>query len=174
MTPHVFAGNPLDRGDVQRRQPQWLAEQAANPQSRLLPLWQLNVLLRTTAETHLGWLSPAEIEPLAIDVPPIFLGLLEGVAHFAIDISQLGDPQHELNLDDAWRFVESRAAATRISAPEAGILAQSPGQLASASPLLQRLRPANRAGSRRSRAPLYRMQGRAFSPHRSGCHHVGD
>lgn len=129
MSPHVFAGNPLDRGDVQRRQPQWLETQAANPQSRFLPLWQLNVLLQTASETHLGWLSPAEIKLLDIEVPPVFLGLLEGVAHFAIDVSHLGDPQHELNLDDAWQFVESRAAATRVSAAEAGILAQSRSQI---------------------------------------------
>ncbi len=125
MNPHVFAGNPLDRGDVQRRQPQWLEEQAENPHSRFLPLWQLNVPLRTISETQLGWLHPAEIEALNIETPPVFLGLLEGVSHFAIDVSQLDDPQKELNLDDGWRFVESRAAATQVSAAEAGILAQS-------------------------------------------------
>ena len=47
MNPHVFAGNPLDRGDVQRRDQQWLDAQAANPRSRFLPLWQLNVLIRS-------------------------------------------------------------------------------------------------------------------------------
>jgi NAD+ diphosphatase len=129
MAPHVFAGNPLDRGDAQRRQPQWLEEQAVNPQSRFLPLWQLNVLLQTVFETQLGWLQPAEVEALHIKTPPIFLGLLEGVSHFAIDISQLDDPQHELNLDDGWRFVESRAAATQLSTAEAGILAQSRSQV---------------------------------------------
>ena len=129
MNPHVFAGNPLDRGDVQRRDQQWLEAQAANPQSRFLPLWQLNVLIHSGSETRLGWLSPAEIERLAVDVPPVFLGLLEGVAHFAIDISQLGDARHELNLDEGWRFEEARTAATSLSPVETGILAQSRAQL---------------------------------------------
>jgi NAD+ diphosphatase len=129
MNPHVFAGNPLDRSDVQRRDPQWLAAQATNPRSRFLPLWQLNVLLCDASETRLGWLSPAEIERLAINVPPVFLGRLHDVAHFAIDISQLGDPQHELNLDSTWRFEEARTAATQLSAAETGILAQSRAQL---------------------------------------------
>ena len=129
MNPHVFAGNPLDRSDVQRRDQQWLDAQAANPKSRFLPLWQLNVLVHSRSETRLGWLSPAEITRLSIDVPPVFLGQLGEVAHFAIDISQLGDPQHELNLDEAWRFEEARTAATQLSHADAGILAQSRAQL---------------------------------------------
>ena len=126
---HVFAGNPLDRGDTYRRDQQWLDEQASNSRSRFLPLWQLNVLLQSEQETRLGWVSPADIARLNIDVPPVFLGLLEDVAHFAIDVSQLGDPCHELNLDESWRFEEGRAAATCLSPVETGILAQSRAQL---------------------------------------------
>jgi NAD+ diphosphatase len=129
MSPHVFAGNPLDRGDVQRRDQTWLEAQAQNSGSRFLPLWQLNVLIQAGPETRLGWLSPADIVRLDIVVPPVFLGLLDGVAHFAIDVSELGDPPHELNLDESWRFEESRAAATQLSRTEAGILAQSRAQL---------------------------------------------
>jgi NAD+ diphosphatase len=129
MNPHVFAGNPLDRGDVYRRDQQWLDEQAHNARSRFLPLWQLNVLIQAAPETRLGWVSPADIARLDIAVPPVFLGLQDDIAHFAIDVSQLGDPRHELNLDEAWRFEEARAAATSLSVAEAGILAQSRAQL---------------------------------------------
>jgi NAD+ diphosphatase len=129
MNHHVFAGNPLDRSEVQRRDQQWLDAQAINPRSRFLPLWQLNVLIHAESETRLGWLSPPEIKRLKIDVPPAFLGVLEGVAHFAIDVSQLADPQHALNLGEAWRFEDSRSAATQLSPAEAGILAQSRAQL---------------------------------------------
>lgn len=125
----MFSGNPLDRGEVQRRDQAWLDAQATHPQSRFLPLWQLNVLIQTEKETRLGWVSPAEIALLKTDVPPVFLGLLEGAAHFAIDISQVGDPRHELNLEESWRFEEVRAAATQVSGAESGILAQSRAQL---------------------------------------------
>ncbi len=129
MNPHVFAGNPLDRSDAQRRDPQWLEAQALHPQSRFLPLWQLNVLIQSGSETRLGWLHPAEIQHLNIDVPPVFLGLLDGLAHFAVDVSQLGDPHHELKLSEGWRFEEARTAATLLSPPETGILAQSRSQI---------------------------------------------
>ena len=129
MKLHVFAGNPLDRGDTYRRDQQWLDEQASNSRSRSLPLWQLNVLIRTEQETRLGWVSPADIARLDLDIPPVFLGLLEDVAHFASDVSQVGDPRHALNLDTAWRFEDARTAATSLSSAEAGILAQSRAQL---------------------------------------------
>ena len=129
MNPHVFAGNPLDRGDTYRRDQAWLDKQVSNAQSRFLPLWQLNVLIQTAQETQLGWVSTADITRLDLVVPPVFLGLQEDIAHFAIDVSQLGDPQHELNLEESWRFEDARTAATALSAAEAGILAQSRAQL---------------------------------------------
>jgi NAD+ diphosphatase len=129
MNPHVFAGNPLDRGDTYRRDQAWLEAQAINSQSRFLPLWQLNVLIQAEPEAQLGWVSPADVARLDLDVPPVFLGLRDGIAHFAIDVSQLGDPRHEFNLEETWRFEDSRAAATALSSAETGILAQSRAQL---------------------------------------------
>ena len=57
---HVFAGNPLDRADAKRRDPEWLAAAASDPASRYLPLWQLNVLLESGDALLLVWLSYAE------------------------------------------------------------------------------------------------------------------
>ncbi len=126
---HTFAGNPLDRGDAQRRDPKWLEEAARAPESRFLPMWQLNVLVQDASGPRLGWLSPKEVERLQIRVPAVFLGLADGVAHFAIDVSQLGDPAHELDLDETFRFQESRTAAGQLEPAEAGILAQSRSQV---------------------------------------------
>ena len=55
MTTHVFSGNPLDRGDVQRRDEEWLRKAARDPGSRFLPLWQLDILLRNGERAELGW-----------------------------------------------------------------------------------------------------------------------
>jgi NAD+ diphosphatase len=55
----------------------------------------------------------------------VFLGLLDDVAHFALDVSALGDPLHELNLAEPWRFEEARSAATQLSTEESGVVAQS-------------------------------------------------
>ena len=71
---HVFAGNPLDRGEVERRDEEWLAAQAAEPASRVLPMWQLNVPV--SAEHELTWMGPEELRRLGCESELIFLGLL--------------------------------------------------------------------------------------------------
>ncbi|MCZ6710640.1 MAG: NAD(+) diphosphatase [Gammaproteobacteria bacterium] len=125
---HTFAGNPLDRGDAQRRDPEWLATAAAHPNSRYLPFSKLNVLLQGD-EPELGWINTPDIALLSISDPPIFLGIKDDIAHFAIDVSELGNPSDELKLDSAWRFEDCRAAGMVLSAQRAGIVAQSRSQL---------------------------------------------
>jgi NAD+ diphosphatase len=127
--PHIFAGNPLDRGDVQRRDEAQLDELFSSPNTRILPMWQLNVLLQANPHAALGWISPQDVQRLDIDVKPVFLGFMERKAHFALDISEIHDPVHELNLSPGWQFKEARGAAMEISGPETGILAQSRAQI---------------------------------------------
>ena len=129
MTTHVFSGNPLDRGDVQRRDEDWLREAARDPRSRFLPLWQLDLLLRNGSRAELGWVEPADIQRLGLDGPPVFLGLMDGAAHFAVDVSALSEPLRDLNLDEPWSFVEARAAAAQLNPQDVGILAQSKAQV---------------------------------------------
>jgi NAD+ diphosphatase len=126
---HVFAGNPFDRGDAQRRDPAWLESAIKNPTSRFLPFAQLNVLVGGDADLHLGWLAQADVARLRITQPPVLLGLQGGVAHFAIDVSDVGDVVHELNLDETLRFEDARAAAMRLAIADTGILAQARAQL---------------------------------------------
>ena len=65
---HVFSGNPLDRGEAERRDDDRLARLAADPDSRFLPMRDLNVPVST--ESHesedagagLLWLSGDESE----------------------------------------------------------------------------------------------------------------
>ena len=129
MKPHVFAGNPFDRGDVQRRDQAWLDAQAQHPQSRILPLWQLDILVQAEPSFELGWLSPSAVAPLKVRIPPVFLGLQDGIAHFALDMSDVEDPLDKLNLGEVWRFQDARGAASRLSAAAAGIVAQSRAQV---------------------------------------------
>ena len=126
---HVFAGNPLDRADTRRRDPQWLEQAYRHPQSRVLPFWQLNVLLDTAQDARLGWLAGTDLARLALDEPPVLLGLRDDVAHFALDVSSLGDPAHELDLDETLTFQDARSDATVLRIADTGILAQSRSQI---------------------------------------------
>ena len=93
---HVYAGNPLDRGDVERRDAEWLAAKAEDSKSRFLPMSDLNVLIAGGSQEELGWLSFDDLTRLEMDAVPIFLGLAGDVPHFVVDISKNESAVHEL------------------------------------------------------------------------------
>ena len=122
--PHTFAGNPLDRAEYQRRDPAWLAARERDPISRFLPLRNLDVLLDGEDPARLAWVSGDAAAGL--DGPRFLLGLRDGVAHFAVDVS---DTAGDLTQDGARRYVDVRTAATLLSAEDAGISAQARAQV---------------------------------------------
>ena len=121
---HVFAGNPLDRGDRERRDEIWLANRTKDPGSKFLPMSDLNVLISDDPDQALGWLSADELSRLEIDASPIFLGLWEQKAYFAIDISENGPALRELQESGDWRFEDARSATEYLSGTDSGIIAQ--------------------------------------------------
>ena len=124
---HRFAGNPLDRADAQRRDEEWLAAAPKDSSSRFLPFYNLDVLV--AAGGSLGWLPRSTVQWLDIDDPPVLLGLVEGVPHFALDVSGLEEPSVQLGLEPGWRFADCRMAAMHLQLEETGIVAQARSQV---------------------------------------------
>ena len=127
--PHVFADNPLDRGDQQRRDEVWLRESAEDPESRFLVMPELDVPLDDGHEPTLSWLGPRDIKWFGVDGEPVFLGLREGVAHFAVFVPATSGAAARLRSDDSIRFADARSAASFLSGRETGIVAQARAQL---------------------------------------------
>ena len=127
--PHVYAANPLDRGERERRDEEWITKAAKDPTSRLLPMRDLNVPIAPDLAQGLIWLTPGDLDRLGVTAEPIFLGLLEGVAHFVVDLS--AHEQAALTLQDTGvlTFEDARAATEYVSAPDSGIIAQARAQL---------------------------------------------
>jgi NAD+ diphosphatase len=153
--PHTFSSNPFDRAEAERRDPKWIEAAVRSPRTRFLPLWKLEVLMnRPTAPLpgaglagarpsgtaggdaghanstpELGWVGPDLLGRLPPGVPPpVLLGLRGGVAHFAVDISNVQDPA-TLGLPDGFKFEDARVAATDLPVVETGIIAQSRAQV---------------------------------------------
>ena len=125
----IFAGNPIDRGERERRDEDWIRRAALGDEARFLLLWKLQAPLSAGRNARLSWASRADLDRLGLETEPVLLGLLDGVAHFAADVSALDDPTRALtNLDDAV-FEDARNAALMLSAAEAGILCQAAAQL---------------------------------------------
>ncbi len=129
MVSHVYAGNPLDRGERERRDEAWLGERAKDSTSRFLPLCNLDVLLVQGSQHRLGWLDVAELTELEIDSHPVFLGLQGDTAHFVIDVSGHERAVRELQEGDSRSFVDARTATEFLSGPESGIVAQARAQI---------------------------------------------
>ena len=128
MTPHIFAGNPLDRGEAERRDEKWLADRARQADSCFLPMHNLNVLVNAGPPAALAWLDYDEVDALNTDAEPVFLGLLDGKAHFVADVSDVADARRVL-ASGGRRFEDCRSAAERMVGPQTGIIAQARAQL---------------------------------------------
>jgi NAD+ diphosphatase len=118
-----FSGNPLDRAAILRRNDTWLVEQCTAVESRFLPFWRLNVLARETERTELCWLDAGICDHLDDDADLLLLGVRDGVAHFAVDLSALADPIATIGIEGAG-FADARQIAVNLPGGDAGILAQ--------------------------------------------------
>ncbi len=123
--PHVFAGNPFDRGDRERRDEGWLAARAVDPGSRFLVMPDLDVPVADEGSDELTWLTHEDVQGFGVDgAEPVFLGKRDGVAHFAVLVRATSGAAARLRNDDSLRFVDARSAAGFLSGPETGIVAQ--------------------------------------------------
>ncbi|MDP6664019.1 MAG: NAD(+) diphosphatase [SAR202 cluster bacterium] len=127
--PHIFADNPLDRGDQQRRDEAWLEERTLDPDTKFLLMPGLEVPLSDGTAPSLRWLNADDLNGLAVDGPPVFLGLQDGRAHFAVYVPKTDGAAEELTSDKSIVFSDARRAATILALQETGIVAQARAQL---------------------------------------------
>ena len=127
--PHIFADNPMDRGDQQRRDEDWLSERARDPDSRILVMPELEVPMSDGRSPELNWMSPDDARWFGIDADPVFLGILDGAAHFAVYVPASSGAAARLREDSSIRFADARSAAGFLSGHETGIVAQARAQL---------------------------------------------
>ncbi len=128
-TSHVYAGNPLDRGNRERRDEEWIGDRANDLRSKFLPLLDLEVLVLEGPRNALGWLGIEELRRLGVDTSVIFLGLLEETAYFAVDIGKNERAVGRLLESGKWSFVDARAATELLNGSDAGIVAQARAQI---------------------------------------------
>jgi NAD+ diphosphatase len=116
-----FSGNTLDRSTNERRESAWVQAQLAAPATRFLPFWRLNALVNEGETPALRWLD-AGVCGLVEGATVSLLGVREGCAHFAVDVSALEEPLVSLAVDGA-RFADVRSLATTLPVADAGIIA---------------------------------------------------
>ena len=131
--PHIFSGNPLDRGETQRRDEEWITKTAQDPNSRFLPMWGPKVLITEHSDRSghgLGWLTMKDLKQAGINSTVMLLGMMDGTAYYAVDLSQQETAGEQLQGLNGYYFEDARNAAEQLLAgPDSGILAQGRAQI---------------------------------------------
>ena len=120
----AFTVNPLDRASEHRSDPAWIESKLGDPDSRFLALHDLNALVISGDEPRLAWATSDVREFERESTGAVLLGLREGVAHFAVDVTGTEKPEAALGVEGAATFSEIRALASTLPAEDASIVAQ--------------------------------------------------
>ena len=129
MSAIPFSGSPLDRSSEKRADDGWIAAKRCDASSSILPMWRLQPFLlgpqRDAAAVTAGYLKPGLVEEVAgPEAISIFLGLEDGRAYFALDISHLQDPARDGPLAGLGHFRDARTAAQLLPLNDAAIMGQ--------------------------------------------------
>ena len=126
---HIFAGNPLDRGDVVRRDESLILINSQNPNARYLIMKDLNPLVISEINhLKISWKTFSEVSEILSsknNEEIIFLGSKNKNDFFVINVNK----QDDKFSNNKEIFFDSREVATQLSPGESGILAQARAQL---------------------------------------------
>ena len=123
-TPNFYASGPIDRASHLRTDTDWITEQLASPKSVLIPLWNMKSLV-LEGRAPSGVRVPMSRGLMFGADTVVFLGLLEGVAHFAADFSGYDDPP----LEDHGRFMDMRGLGQRLGHEDGSLLVYARGAI---------------------------------------------
>ena len=85
---HIFTGNSLDRGDVERRNEDWIKSNSKSEDARYLTMSDLNPLVRLGSNSSaISWKAYTDVEQFVEeDGDLIFLGVKNNKPHFVMDL----------------------------------------------------------------------------------------
>jgi NAD+ diphosphatase len=118
-----FTGNPINREAVRRRDAKWLESHREDERSRYLPFAKLNPLLKQGDPRELAWAKREMFD--GHETPePVFMGTIDDVGHFAIDVSSVEEPAKTFGVEDVASFEDLRAMVGAMPVADASIASQ--------------------------------------------------
>ena len=121
---HVFSRNPLNRGEVERRDEELINQKSSDQNSLFIVMRDLNLLIDTSS-SKLVWLTREELDQKDVNSPSIFLGILDGIYHFAVSVTQDQFPDQQLlKTNPSYRFTDIRTCGELLQSEDSGIAAQ--------------------------------------------------
>ena len=125
---NFYSGVGLDRADLLRRDPAWVAARRADPESRLVVVWRDRNLIRRVETIGAAWLRLAEAAAWLEDsAEPVFLGRDGATAVFALDLSDRAEAEALSLVAGHGAFEDLRAVGPLLSRRDGAILAYARG-----------------------------------------------
>jgi NAD+ diphosphatase len=124
--PNALTGSPLDRAGTSRADPAWATHHLTHPASLFLPVWRGRNLMRAEgpgAQAAVK-LRHAAVAPLLANASWALMGLLEGAAVFALDLSALDAPLLDV---EGGRFQDLRRVGGAVAGHDAALMAHARG-----------------------------------------------
>ncbi len=125
---NYFAGTTLDWATRLRGDAAWLAARRDDPRSRYVAVWRGMCLVRGDDPPRAALLPPDVLGDRAPEAAPVaLLGVIDGAAYFAVDLSLEEDDPAAGALAGHGAFRDLRAVGGEMPAAEAAMLAQARG-----------------------------------------------
>ena len=118
-----YSAQSLDRAAHFREDPAWIGAAVARTETLFVPYWRGSLLIEQQPRLR----AVLTARPVQTG-NAVFLGLFDGVAAFAVDLSEHDEPMEVLR-NARGAFVELRSVSSALPAEEAGLLATAKGLL---------------------------------------------
>jgi NAD+ diphosphatase len=128
-TPNPLSDPSLDRAAHRRTDEIWLAAARRSPEALVAPIWQSRLLIGPDRETPRAGLISAGAFDWDLARETVFLGLSEGAARFAADVSGLSPEAAALHFDALGTFENLVGVGGAMLPAEAALLAYGKGML---------------------------------------------
>jgi NAD+ diphosphatase len=122
--PNPYASFGLDRMAERRNDEEWLDAMFRAETTIMWPLWRAKNFVLPGDQPRAVTLSPPEAIAL-VDAGAewLFLGIMDGIANFLIDVSHIDEPAGSSILGGRGEFVELRSVSSSLSREISGMLA---------------------------------------------------
>ena len=120
---NFYAETELDRASERRGDEGWIKRLLDDPNTRFVPVWRARNLVMPGETPEAAFLSPGEAaEFMDQGAVTVLLGLLDDLAHFAIDVSAIEDPAGMDIFSKRGEFTELRQVGSLLERNQGSLL----------------------------------------------------
>jgi NAD+ diphosphatase len=125
---NYYSGMPLVRDEALRRDAEAIERLRADPASRVLALWRYKHLVSDSDSPRPVWHSGEAARRLLAEAEVwALLGVADGAAHFAVDVSHIDEPESVAPFAGRGAFVDLRAIGPLLAREEGSVMAYARG-----------------------------------------------